>query len=111
VLTSQGTFRKHSGNIQGTFREHSGNIQGTFREHSGNIQKSSGNIQETFREHPETFRGHKHTSLTLMSGMMALGPSFLMTWSESSAERIDGVCCNRACHSFIHSFIHSEEER
>mmetsp|Transcript_15962 Transcript_15962/g.26956 ORF Transcript_15962/g.26956 Transcript_15962/m.26956 type:complete len:378 (+) Transcript_15962:640-1773(+) len=34
--------------------------------------------------------------LTLMSGIMALGPSFLMTSSESSAGCIDGVCCNRA---------------
>jgi hypothetical protein len=32
--------------IQGTFREHSGNIQGTFREHSGTFRESSGTFWE-----------------------------------------------------------------
>jgi hypothetical protein len=57
----QATLGEHSGNI---FREHLENIrQGTFRKHSGNIQATgkqqrtssgnirSGNIEATFRQH------------------------------------------------------------
>jgi hypothetical protein len=83
-VINQGTFSKHSGNIQGKFREnsgniqrifreqsreHSGNIQGTFTEHSGNIWwtfsefsgwcriKHSRNIQGTIREHSGNIQG------------------------------------------------------